>query len=113
MYALKCDSCKLPKRDQREFVLADLVSLRYVRIKIIFAVPLGKVRKCTADSNADFEYVLDRAGIRHRESARMTETNRADVSVGPPLVRIVAARAEHLGVCLEFGVNLQSDRRDI
>ena len=92
--------------NEGEFVLADLVAFRDVRIKIIFTIPLREVGKIAIDRQAYQENVLDRLLVQDWKRARMAETNGTNIHIRLFLIGIILAGAKHLRLCLEFGMDL-------
>src|SRR3989344_7517367 len=111
MYARERDTGECSAGNQRMLVLADLISLRDVRVEITLAVELGEIRELTADCRTEAQNVPHRLAIHYRQCARGREADGTDVHVRLRLVGIVRRVAEHLGFRLQFCVYLKAYRR--
>jgi hypothetical protein len=95
---------------ERDVVLGDLVALRVVRVEVVLAVEERVLGDLAPERVAEFDRVLDRLRVRHRERARVCEADRAGTRVRLRAVRERAA-AEHLRPRLQVDVDLEPDDR--
>jgi len=93
--------------------LADLISLRDVRIKITLAIELGKIGERAADCDAKPQNMSDGFAINNWQRARVRETDRTDVYIWSRLIRVVRGVAEHLSPSLELGMYFKPYGRTI
>ena len=67
--------------DDRNFELADLVTLGQVRIKVVFARKHGMRRDHGVDGEAELDRALDSATVHHGQHARQGQVDRAGLRV--------------------------------
>src|SRR5439155_8553233 len=99
-----------PVHAERLVVLGDLVALRQVGVEVVLAVEDGPAGDVTAERVAEQDRHLDRALVRHWQSPRMREADRARARVLRREVLELAA-AEHLRPRLQVDVDLEPDDR--
>ena len=94
----------------RRVVLADLVVLRHVRVEVVLPVEDRLRWHVEVHRFPESQRELHHPAVQHRQRARKTEADRADVRVrlGPELVR---AAAEELGRRRQLDVHLEPDHR--
>ena len=97
-------------RDDWILVLRNLKSFWNVWIEIVLAVELGELSGdfpayCQADANN----ALDSFFVRYWNSTWVRHTHRTDVCVRFLFVGVVLTAAKHFAVCLQFGVDFESD----
>jgi hypothetical protein len=95
-------------RDERVFILADLVALRDIGIEIVLAIPFCEVCKRAVYSDAHLEDMLYGLKVQNRQCSRMTHADRANIDIRPILIRVVLAWTEHLGGGFELSVDLKA-----
>ena len=92
-----------------QVVLTDLVALGQVGIHVVLAVELGVARDLAAQRERRLEARLDRGLVGHRQHARESEADLADVGVRRVAELPDRAAAEHLGARPRLDVNLHTD----
>jgi hypothetical protein len=66
----------------RQFVLADLVTLRQVRIKIVFPRENGAIRDGRIHGQPEFGCHADDLAVQYRQYARVAEVDQARLGIG-------------------------------
>ena len=97
-------------RDERIFILADLIAFRDIGIKIVLPIKLGEVGNGGTNRFSHLENVFDRFLIDDRQSTRMRHTYGANIHIGALLLGVVLGVTEHFGLCFQLRVHLQSYR---
>ena len=109
MYPCYRNAVQFSTGDKRVFVLAQLVALWEIGVKIILAIEFCVIRKTRAERKPDAQDKPDRFPVDDRQGPRMRHAYGADVYIWFESTCIVLGIAEHLGLRLEFCVNLQAD----
>ena len=89
--------------------LRDLIPLREIGIKIIFAVKLRKLGNLAPEREADRNHLFHRLLIDRRQGSRVPHTNWTDIDIGVLLVRIIQGITKHLGLGFELNVDFQTN----
>src|SRR5690606_27199590 len=90
------------------FSLADLVSLRLIRVEVILAFELRAWSNMRADSQAEHDGALHSAPSHDRQTAGQREVHLIGLRVGRG-TETRAAYREYLGFCGELDVRFQTD----
>ena len=95
-------------RHDRQFVLADLVALRQIRVKVVFARKYTMPRDLAVDRKTEADRLVERGVIRHRQRSRHCDIDDAGVRVR--LGAVGGRRAgKQLARGVELGVDFQAD----
>ena len=79
----------------------------------MFAVKLTPFINFAAERFGDFYCINNRLFIGNGQSARMSQTDFADVSIGSVDKRVVGAGTKHLAFGFQFDVNFEADDGDV
>ena len=99
-----------PPFRQRLVVLTDLVALRQVGIEVVLAGEHGPRSDLASQRQREPDGKVDGVLVGHRQSTRITETDRAHELVGLGAEPVLAA-AEHLRPGAELDMDFQPDDR--
>jgi hypothetical protein len=99
-----------PVADDRQFVLADLIALRQVGVKVVFARKYTLPGDAAADREAEADRLAQRSDVRHRQRAGQCDIDHAGMRVR--LGTVCGRRpGKQLARGVELGVDFQADDR--
>ena len=93
---------------KRLLVLRELIVLRRVGIKVIFAVPFTDFCDFTPEHEAQLRAGLNRGVVEHRQGSRQTQHHCVGQGIGFRAV-VIGRRGEHLRARFELHVDFKTD----
>ncbi len=94
---------------QRHVVLRDLVAFGQVGIKVVLAVEEGDRLDLGVHGCRQQDAFFDHRFVQHRQHARQTGADRADIGVRLVIPRICLAGAENLGGGIELDMGFEAN----
>ena len=95
-----------------QVILADLITLRQVRIIVVLAVPFGEGGDLAVQRQGRLERQVKSLSIHDRQTARHPDADRTGLRIGGR-AELGTAAAEQLGLGFQLDVDFQPDHRGV